>query len=93
MLRNSLITKSRKSKDVKKKTRKTKKSTKSKKDNTEPKKVMRRSKPNKDELKKGYYGATIVINNDLDKFRSPLYIHHEGKEIGYIYNIVNNITN
>ena len=52
MLRNSLITKSRKSKDVKKKTRKTKKSTKSKKDVTEPKKVMRRSKPNKDELKK-----------------------------------------
>ena len=30
-----------------------------------------------------------MINNDLDKFKSPLYIHHEGKEIGYIYNIVN----
>ena len=95
MLRNSLLKdkrnlrksrkslKSRKSRKLKKE--KTKKIPKTK---TSNKRAVRRASPQKTDLKDGYYNATVVINDEVSKFKSPLYINHEGKQIGYIYNLV-----
>jgi len=95
MLRNSLIKnireyrKSKKSDDSKKKTKTEKKSkNKKSKKSKEPKRAVRRASPQKSDLKKGYYNATIVVNKDIINFKSPLWIVHEGKEIGYVYNLV-----
>ena len=88
MLRNSLIKnireyrKSRKSDDKKKKKKSNKKSkNKKSRESSEPKRAVRRASPQKSDLRKGYYNATIVVNKDIKNFKSPLWIVHEGKEI------------
>mgnify|MGYP001184397533 CR=1 FL=1 len=88
MLRNSLIKRqARKSaKETTKKTKKTKKTTK-KEEPVKNKRAVRLARPQKSDLRDGYYSATVVINENVAKFKSPLFITHEGKEIGYIYNL------
>jgi len=84
--------KSRKSADKKKTKRKTKtrksKGPKESIESSEPRRAVRRASPQKSDLRKGYYNATIVVNKDIQNFKSPLWIVHEGKEIGYVYNLV-----
>ena len=79
-----------KTKKSKKKTKESRESRESSEsiESIEPRRAVRRASPQKSDLRKGYYNATIVINKDIKNFKSPLWIIHEGKEIGYIYNLV-----
>ena len=86
MLRNSLL-KSQARKLEKKTTKKTRK-TKKEKPAKNNKRVVRLARPQESDLRDGYYNATVVINENIPKFKSPLFITHEGKEVGYIYNLV-----